>query len=337
MKKLISAIICTVLLLLSTGCTSLGGVDFTSTQVEVSEIVEYETVENEVAQITESDVTSDTENSTTSGILKIRKVTKDGDSVIKEDYVLAEDERLQEIDGKTYILKYKNKDKISRSRDFDDKIDVNVYVAKSDSTEVWYDCNTDKILRYFSGKYRENRKFASEIDDSEKITDDEALKIAKDFFKNFVDLTDYNLNPIEYSEESGKFTVRYRVYIAGYSTMRSISAVLAKNGEIISLFNCPYDRFKGITVTEVQEEAIISRLKEEMLELYGTKIETCVVLGKYLDVYDGKAVLVLDVHMVEVPGISFHQRQFGHTIYYPVNLKDYSDVKGTIVGSTYCM
>lgn len=242
----------------------------------------------------------------------------------KEDVKLI----IKKIDGITYNLKFKENKSYERSDENKEKIYAEIYEDEKKQTTVWFQRGTGVILKYFPQNDEGIKK---------KISKKEAVKRAENFLGQYVELSEYKRASLNYYEDSNEYTIKYFVYINDYRTTQCVSVTLAGDGTVNSYLRNPVNAFKKVRVPKFDESPILAKLKEDIYFWESFNVGSYEISDKWLDVYNGKAVLVYSVTVKETFKQNSHQHESYYKAYYPVGLKDYSDIEGEVVYAAACL
>lgn len=221
-KKNLLTFICLIFLLILTSCTP----------TETVSVVKV------VSDIVESNISSATEQSNISQIPEVSEEV----STSSEDYKL---DRTITIDGKVYNLKYVSTDKKSGGQWNDS------HLYMTDNAEIFtFDVLTDKLLSFtlYLNEYIE-----------QTISEEQAIKIAEDFFRTQVDLDLYQRRSVQKKKTNSEeyFVLYYDRYHLGYRAEHidiniSVSGKIRSYGALVDPNNVVHS-IKEIDETKVKQ------------------------------------------------------------------------------------
>lgn len=183
----------------------------------------------------------------------------------------------QTVSGKKVTLKYQStKDGKDFFYDTNDR-----YIYLSDNNEeITIDSKTKEII---SIKFKDLSKDSSK---AVKTTQKEAEQIAKEFAKQYCDLSKYD--KLEVQEQSSGYMLSYIKTISGFDSSRNVNITI-KGSNVTSFYMTP-DMFEGIDTSKISitEEEIIQKVKYNYTQKHGDEFFDFSLDSVMIIVKDGK-------------------------------------------------
>ncbi len=183
----------------------------------------------------------------------------------------------QTVSGKKVTLKYQStKDGKDFFYDTNDR-----YIYLSDNNEeITIDSKTKEII---SIKFKDLSKDSSK---AVKTTQKEAEQIAKEFAKQYCDLSKYD--KLEVQERSSGYMLSYIKTISGFDSSRYVNITI-KGSNVTSFYMTP-DMFEGIDVSKISitEEELIKKIKQNHAQKHGDEFFNFSLDSVMIVVKDGK-------------------------------------------------
>ncbi len=137
-----------------------------------------------------------------------------------------------------------------------------VYIA-DDGSIAEYDVKTGQLVSFINESVNDAKA-------NRKISEQEALNIAKKYFLTQCDLSEYQLSDISFNECAG-YTVRYSKYICGIMTTQIISICISEIGDIQWFVYNPYV-FDNVSIDNINESDYTNKLEEAIKSKYANDL-----------------------------------------------------------------
>ena len=135
---------------------------------------------------------------------------------------------------------------------------VNVY--KNENEDILeYDSVTGQFV------YMERQRLPFPNREGEKITEEKAIEIAKEFIKThcYLDLSRYTLVRCKYYDNCQSYDIYYSWLYSGYTTGDAILVSVRENGKINYFSSSPYI-FEGVKMKPIDEQVLLKQLDEQV-------------------------------------------------------------------------
>ena len=165
------------------------------------------------------------------------------------------------LNGKTYTADFVKTEE--KGRDIVCERETNAYETQDKSLQLEYDFITDELL-YANVETEET---------DNKITEDEAKKIADNFINQHTDISGYTFKDVVVNERKRTYGLIYSKKIDGYFSAQTITAYITFNGDIKRYYNEGY-KFESIdTDIKIKIKKLDKKLDKELKKIYGKDIE----------------------------------------------------------------
>lgn len=183
----------------------------------------------------------------------------------------------QNISSKVEILDSIDPKKLTYSQELTDLNESNTFYDKDGSLYI-YD-NQDNLVSYMQED--------TSIDNTGKISEDEALTLASEYLSEFVDNNNYTLQDIRYDNNCNTYSIAYGNPINGVRTTDIVYLIIKCDGTLVGYSFQNLGEFDNDTINEQQLDLSKEKAIALAKETYGDslteeKVED-IVLGKSND------------------------------------------------------
>ena len=185
------------------------------------------------------------------------------------------------IDGKKRVLTYK-------SSNYNDDVEFDTYL---DEWKNYYDYN-HKTGNIYGFQLR--NKADEKTGNKRNFLNEDQLKIkARDFVKNYIDLSQYIFRSFNVS--SGYNYIQYRKIINGYDTVDVITVLLNDYGDVYAYASPNLGIFDNLVIPKIDSNKMLNNIYSYMNMHYGkVKVD---IISKQLNINDkGKIVIEFNVN-----------------------------------------